>query len=288
VLAHKGPVVASRAYADPALREYGDLDVLLPIGSVTRARELLEGQDYRSKFPLTPALEQTMLASRRQYHLMLAHPENALVELHWRTDGDYAVERSSEPGWWDRLPTVDIEGRPVRCLPADEFLLALCLHGSKHYWVSLHWLVDVAELLRKLPADAWPPLLERARDLRAERRLALALRLAGAVLEISSPSAVHEWLKGVTGAEELENEIRASWPRLDAPHQTARDRLRLDFALCDRPGQRLRHLGRTVLLPGVAEWARWPLPKPLHFLYVPLRIASLAARRLAAPGTVFR
>ena len=37
----------------------------------------------------------------------------------------------------------------VPALPDRELLLILCLHGTKHFWSSLGWLVDVAELIRR-------------------------------------------------------------------------------------------------------------------------------------------
>jgi hypothetical protein len=262
------------------LREYGDLDLLLPAASICRARQLLEGLGYLPKYPLTLALEQKMLSTRRQYHMMLSHPDRALVELHWRTDGDYAVERSDEPGWWDRLPDVEIQGASVPCLPEDEFLLALCLHGSKHYWVHLRWLVDVAELLRPLPEAKWHRLVNRARELHAERRCALGLILACERLEVPIPRDIQTWLRSVNGASRLAAEIADEWPRLDPPPQTAIDRMRLDFALCDRPGQRIRHFGRTVLMPGIAEWSESTLPGPLQWAYVPLRLGGLVTRQI--------
>jgi hypothetical protein len=280
-LAHKGPVAAHHAYDVGDLREYGDLDLLMPERDIRRSREVLQGRGYVPKFPLSQAVEDAMLASTAQYHLMLVHREHGLlVELHWKTDSLYAVERSGDPGWWRRLPTMRIEGGEVPCLPPDEFLLALCLHGSKHYWGSLHWLVDVAELLRKLPADDWKTMWVRAHELGAQRRLALALRLAHETLEVRLPVTAHAWVDSVQGVRDLAREIVQGWSQLETAPQSARDRLRLDFALCDHHTQRALHLVRTLAQPGVAEWSRWPLPRLLHFLYVPLRIGGLFGRRL--------
>jgi hypothetical protein len=278
-LAHKGPVVAHRAYADPDLREYGDLDLLLPQDSMRQARVLLEDVGYLPKYALTPATEAAMLASSAQYHLMLAHREHGmLVELHWKSDNDYPVERSEAAGWWQSPCLQTIGCGEVPCLRGEEFLLALCLHGSKHYWASLHWLVDVAELMRKGEPQSWAAILERGRELGAERRLALPLVLAGTRLGLELPEAITKWASNCEGVEALASAIIAGWPRLDATPPSAVERMQMDLALCDRPVQRFRHLSRTVFLPGVQEWSRWPLPRPLHFLYVPLRLGGLLSK----------
>ena len=280
VLAHKGPVVARRAYGDAALREYGDLDLLLPHADMRRAISLLAEDGYLPKFPLSPAAEGAFLAASSQYHFMLVHGDTGLlVELHWKTDNDYPVEASDRPGWWQRGSTLEIQGQAIACLPADEFLLALCLHGSKHYWGSLHWLVDVAELLRGLDPGAWAGMLERVRGLQAERRLALALVLASKNLEVPAPLEVSTWALAVPAVRELAVKIARGWPRLNERPPGAMERLRLDFLLCDLPGQRARHLLRTLFLPGLKEWSRWPLPRALHFLYIPLRMGGLFAKR---------
>jgi hypothetical protein len=282
-LAHKGPVVAHRAYADADLREYGDLDLLLPRDSMRQARVLLEGVGYLPKYALTPATEAAMLASSAQYHLMLAHREHGmLVELHWKTDSDYPVERSDAAGWWQSPSVQAIGCGDVPCLHEDEFLLALCLHGSKHYWASLHWLVDLAELLRKGRSYSWADNRERVRQLGAERRLALSFALARTAFDVELPTAISLRASGRAAVEGLASSIIAGWARLDAPPLSARERLRLDFALCDQSAQRIRHLSRTLFRPGVKEWSRWPLPRPLHFLYGPLRFGGLVSKRFRA------
>ena len=280
VLAHKGPVVAWRAYGDPALREYGDLDLLLPHADMRRAISLLAESGYLPKYPLSPAVEAAFLAASSQYHFMLVHRESGLlVELHWKTDNDFPVEASDRAGWWQKAPRLKVQGRAISCLPEDEFLLALCLHGSKHYWGSLHWLVDVAELLRRIDPPAWPGMIDRVRGMQAERRLALALVLASQELGVPLPPEVSAWALATPSVREFADEIVAGWPRLDERPQRAMDRLRLDFLLCDRPGQRARHVVRTLFLPGLKEWSRWPLPRGLHFLYIPLRMGGVFAGR---------
>ena len=44
---YKGPIVASLVYGDISLRQFADLDVIVPIPDVTKARALLVARGYR-------------------------------------------------------------------------------------------------------------------------------------------------------------------------------------------------------------------------------------------------
>lgn len=282
-VAHKGPVVARLAYRDPALREYGDLDILMPCDEIPLARELLAQRGYVDKFPLTPSAMSAVLRSRSHYHLMLTHREHGmLVELHWKTDNHYAVETPSGKLLPQDPPTIDVVGHALPRLPDRELVLALLLHGSKHYWTSLHWLIDVAELLRGSATTDWPWMLARAEELRACRRLALGLQLLRAHAQIPLPDFVEHWLDGYPAALQLAREIAGQWPMLPMPPPDAWQRLRRDTTLCDHIGQRLRQSAQAMVLPGIAEWSRWPLPPALYFLYLPLRAGRLLAKQLRA------
>ncbi|MCA9471117.1 MAG: nucleotidyltransferase family protein [Nitrospira sp.] len=51
----------------------------------------------------------------------------------------------------------------VRSLRAEELLLILCVHGSKHVWEELKWVCDVTELIRAQQIG-WMRLLQLAED----------------------------------------------------------------------------------------------------------------------------
>ena len=51
----------------------------------------------------------------------------------------------------ERLEEVATAGTTFRTLPADVLLVALCVHGAKHVWERLGWIVDVAELIAAAP-----------------------------------------------------------------------------------------------------------------------------------------
>lgn len=275
-LPYKGPALAASLYGDLALREFGDLDILLRPQELLAAKALLQSHGYHPLYDLKPAVEAAFLASRAQYHLVMVHGESSIaVELHWMTDPDFPVERITDDRWWAALGQKDLEQGQVRCFEKRELLLVLCLHGSKHYWTRLGWLVDVAELMRQQTRADWDWMLGQARAMACERRLALGLHLAGELLGAALPPDVRRHVAAVAVVDELAAQVAATWFTRECHTWGGLASLRLQLKLDDRPSQRLRHLTNVLFTPSLAEWSAWPLPRVLHVLYVPLRLVRL-------------
>lgn len=275
-LPYKGPVLAASLYGDVALREFGDLDILLRPHQVLAAKAVLQAHGYHPLYDLTPAVEAAFLASRAQYHLVMVHGESSIsVELHWMSDPDFPVEHIDDERWWAELGQVAVAGGRVPCFSNRELMLVLCLHGSKHHWTGLGWLVDVAELARRQSRADWDWILARAKALACERRLALGLYLAGEWLGAPLPPDVRRHAAAVSAVPELAGKLSATWFTREPHTWGSVSSLRLDLKLDDRGGLRLRHLANVLLTPSLAEWSTWPLPRVLHVLYLPLRLVRL-------------
>jgi hypothetical protein len=198
-----------------------------------------------------------------------------LVELQWRANPELDVPRVGDPAWWRDAPTFECGGGEWIAIAPEEELLALLVHGTKHAWGSLDWLVDVAEVARRAETP-WPALVHLARRHRAVRRAALGLHLAKELLAAPLP-LVAEDLVAEARVDRVAGEIT---PRLlDAEFRAygLREALRLQLALYDTPGQRMRcALSSLRPTPGDWEWVR--LPRGLRWLYWALRPVRLAAK----------
>jgi hypothetical protein len=275
-LPYKGPTLALRAYCDLALREFGDLDLLVPREHVRRARDLLCAAGYQREYELAPAIEDAFLEASHQYHLVVRSRERGhLVELHWRSDIRFAVERLGDESWWST--TQEVDGIPT--LADEDLVLLLCIHGAKHGWASLGWLVDVAELLRRGCMADWNRLLERAERMGCRRRVGLAMHLAAELLGAPLPEALRALAseEAVTrAAAALVRPMLAPTPR----KPTSWELLRVTRSLREPSLDTIRELCQAVFLPSLVEWTRWPLPKPLFFAYPLLRVGRLGWKYL--------
>jgi len=280
----KGPALAVAALGDLALREFGDLDLLIHRDQVLRARDLLEADGYRSLAPLRPQDEAAFLKAGRQYDIeMFNEATGVMVELHWRTSAEHPVEAMDEAAWWASLEPVVIEGVAVATLPRRELLLVLLIHGTKHHWSRLAWLVDVAELVRQEPPLDWPWLLATAERLGSRRRVAVGLPADPGALAAPLPQSVQAWLAGTPRLQDLTARLRAPLFEAEPPAADALRNLGLDLALDDTAGRRLRRLGLLLLTPNAEAWGRRTLPRGLAFLHLPGRLIGLAWKYARRP-----
>lgn len=290
-IAYKGPTLAFSLYGDVALRDFCDLDILIRPRDVLRARDALGTLGYCADYPLDPRVERAFLRSPAHYHLGMSGPQGIVVELHWKTDAGFPVERDDD-AWWAGVGTAPFGERSVRAFAARELVLVLCLHGSKHGWERLAWLADVAELIRRDPGLDWEWIFARATALGARRRLALGLHLAHRLLDTPLPG----WVLGEVDKDprvaRIAGEIRATLFTRGNVFREGMRALRFNLGLYEHTRHRLAHVYHTFLAPSLVEWTRWPLPRALYFLYPPLRLARLivkysrrgAAQRASAPA----
>lgn len=276
---YKGPALAAAVYGDLGLRRFDDLDIVVRPRDVRPAKALLEDLGYRSAYPLSTAAQAQVLRASSQHHLTLAHAQSQMpVELHWRTHADFPVGRVSDESWWDSLPTVRLGDARVLSFTSEELLLLLCVHGAQHQWSSLHWLVDVAELIRRRPKMRWATVRAMATDLGCERRLALGVHLASDLLEAPVPDLVRSHAAAQRGIRAV---AVAICERLFAEHDLdvgTAARLRFYAKLNDRWRHTVRHGLRAAVSPSLVEWSRWPLPPRYRVLYGPLRLLRLARK----------
>jgi hypothetical protein len=277
-LPYKGPALAQMLYGNVALREFEDLDVLVRFDDVLRAKALLVAEGYEPDYPLSPEVEDAFLHSRYQYHRVLVHPATgAQIELHWKTDPGFPIEESDDDSWWATRPTMPLLDGTVRCFSRDELLLILSLHGTRHQGYRLGWLVEIAALMAAGDLD-WRLILETARTKACARRLVVPLHLVQTLLGAKLPPEVDRIIAADRNITELSSRIAARLFARNTPELRALERLRVSLQFYDRPKQRLDHVLDVSLAPSLNEWSRWPLPRALFGLYLPLRLWRLAGK----------
>ena len=76
----------------------------------------------------------------------------------------------------------------------EDYLIILCMHGSRHMWQRLAWLGDIATLLHNYPSLDWSQVMQQARQWGSQRMLYLGLYLAHYWLKAYLPETVLRWL----------------------------------------------------------------------------------------------
>ncbi|MCL4294770.1 MAG: nucleotidyltransferase family protein [Anaerolineae bacterium] len=266
---YKGPVLAAMLYGNLALRQFGDLDILVYPQDVSKTTGLLMAQGYEL---LEPSIEY-------HHHFVRSNGSPIHVEIHWRTTRRHFAW-PLDPGYaWERLQPLALAGSEVRCFPAEDLLLLLCFHGAKHHWSRLSWICDVGELLRLHPALDWARVMEQARRLGGQRILYLGLFMAGQLLEAPLPASVEARLQADLIVRSLAAQAGAwLFSEDDIPFKRLEQ---YEFYLKTEGYWPARlaywlHLTRLKVFPNERDRDFLPLPASLSCLYWLLRPIRLA------------
>jgi hypothetical protein len=286
VIPFKGPLLAMTAYGNVAMREFLDLDVLVPKEELNRAGEVLRQCGYQQ--PADQAGKHHSIHVEDQLGCDFIRKDGkASVELHWSFIQVWLGFEIDLDALWKAPERVRLGGTSVRKLPAETELLYLCAHGSKHQWQRLCWVVDIAEQLRSQPDMDWDGLLKTAKCRGSRRTLFLGLHLAHALLGVELPQEVWKQMKKDSSAHALAQEIcnglfsartkdafnRGGWAN-DWFHLRARERWFDRFRY-------LQYLSRWVLSPSQKDKQWIALPAYLGWLYIllkPIRMACAVIR----------
>lgn len=257
LLAFKGPALAVAAYGDVALRQFGDLDVLVLSEDVGRARDLLVNQQFAPPGDFDSADWQKLLQS--EYHLSFFHDaQQCLLELHWRVLPRYFGFAFDTRDLWQRHVKLNIPGGTVRTFSNEDYLLVLCAHGAKHAWERLSWLCDVAEILRRDSSLDWDYLIRESHRLGGERYLRLGLILAHQMLDAPIPDHLANAYLQDANSMKLAATVRKFLCYTGDRRPLASEMFRFHLGIHSSYRNKLRYMRDLMLIPSIADHKQHP------------------------------
>ena len=274
----KGAVFSAWLYGDAGVRQFVDVDVLVPERARLNASNALEQIGFAPRVPSDAAT--AIYSGIGAWPLERAN--SIRVDLHWRL----AARRFPMPLTADAVLRQAI---PVRLgdhavnapAPAHATVLAL-LHAAKHVWYALESILSIALLTRRDDID-WTDVHHLVRRAGAIRAAAAGLRLARdvfgtpipAVFTVDARSAAVQRLCGSASAA------------LCLPPGTFVDRWlerRAHLAAFDCRIDRMQYDVRRLLEPTALDWDWLPIPAAFTPLYVPIRVVRLTLAGLSRAG----
>lgn len=133
VIPLKGPPLAERLYENASMRMCNDLDLLVRTKDYSRTEALLLSLGFNASSEID------------DYHRRFAR--NGLpVELHFSIASPryFPFDLS---GVWYRASSGKFRSSPMRVISDEDLILFLCLHGIKHGFSRIIWILDVARAL---------------------------------------------------------------------------------------------------------------------------------------------
>lgn len=273
---YKGPVLAAAVYGDVALRQFGDLDILVKRQDVLNVKNLLLNQGYQPEFALTPAQEDAYLRSSCEYNFT-HETQDIHIEVHWHIVRPHFMFSLDTDRLWDHLESVPLGGHHIQSLGPEELLLILCVHGGKHQWERIGWIRDVVQLVHCRQDIQWERLIERSTRLGALRILQLGLFLAHDLLGAMLPPAIATWVRADRTVKKLAAQVceqlfQATPRSPDLGHHSFSLKLR------ERWWDRIAYSCRLPVALTVEDLTFVSLPSYLSGLYYCLRPVRLVGK----------
>ena len=191
VIPVKGLILTQLLYGDIGLRPAGDIDVLVPSGQLSAARERLHALGFRQE------ARAPYEARHHPYHDAQYYrpgPNGATcLELHWGLAAPRYFSLDTAI-LWSRSRVAAVFDRQVRVLSPEDTLLHLAIHRSRSP-LRLRWIVDIAELLRGTDDLDVHYLLDQAGAAGARTSLAMAIDLADRLLGAPAPPTLAAGLR---------------------------------------------------------------------------------------------
>lgn len=272
----KGPTLALSAYGDAALRQFGDLDVLVHKQDVLSVKELLVREGFKPMPELTGAQQAALLRFDCAYNF--GNDKNVLFDVHWNFAAPYFSFELDVQELWQRLETITIGRKELLMLSAEDLVMVLCLHGFTHFWERLGWICDVAGLIDRRRDIDWPLLLDNAARQGSRRVLSLGLILASELLEAPLPPEVWRTVRADPVVRTLAEQVQQRLFAQDTAASGVFEEARIQLRMRERKRDKVRSFLRLALTPRVYDWMILPLPGWLFFLYYLLRPLRLAGK----------
>jgi len=180
----KGPVLAQSLYGNPAHRSFKDLDLLVRRRDLDNAKRVLLASGYDLEF------EQNELPPH-EFHLTFVDQQGIRIEIHWALARPWYFFSIDTDRFWQRKETMLLAGKPVPTLSPEDLLLALSVHGVRHYWRSLRWVCDIGKWVEHYTEKDLFRTISCANTISRRRILLLSLFLASELTGVEIPQNVY-------------------------------------------------------------------------------------------------
>jgi len=268
---YKGPVLAASVYGNLALREFGDLDILVQERDYQTAQQLLVSRGFRRTIEHEWEVEFVDGSGR------------VAVDLHKRIASRNVPSPLSFNYLSKRLEPVNVAGTIVDTLCPEDALLMLSIQITKDKNLQLAKICDIAELLRVHQHLNWARVLKQAKRLGAQWMLLYGVRLTSDLLgtplpqEFACDMSFHPSVNGL-----IAHARRQFFHRDDSvPQERPADCLR--WVLQQRVRDKLWRCLHDVVVPCEPDRRLLPLSTKLSLLYYLVRPVRLIAKHGLLP-----
>lgn len=274
-ISFKGPVLSQMAYGDVISRQYVDLDILVHEKDLEKAFLLFESLNYETN----KNLKNKILENQSIFHDITFYKNNISFEIHWKLfSNEYKTKFDDKYIWKDFNNTI-IQNHKLNSFKNELLILYLSIHGAKHNWERIEWLLDIKKYCSNHNID-WKYLLKLSKETKSEKILFSTLYLCHLFLQMQLPKNVFEKIqepKYLSLSQEFEKLFLNRFENSLSKKIDTKQISRVQYKLLE--GFKPKALFILSLLnPTEQEFKTISLPKSLGFLYYIIRPFNIIAR----------
>ena len=278
-IAYKGPVLAARAYADIALRQFADLDIVVPQSEIAEAHSALASLGYRSAIDPSKVRNSHFIArGTAGQHSFSRAGGLSTVELHTEKTLRYLPKPLDWRGLRARLQQIQFGGGSARTFSLEDTLCLLSVHGAKHFWGRLGWICDISQLMRLTGGLDWEATEKIARQMRCWKMVLLGTAIANTLLDAPLPENAQRAIQKDSAVQTLCRRVCADFALRPGEYPGIAQRLNFRLRSYDSLSDGLRQTLRVATQPTEEDWEAVPLPRALEPLYALVRPWRLLRR----------
>lgn len=263
----KGALLSKKLYDDVAYRSSRDIDILIQPRALLKTYEYLLANGFRQLEPQLQLTKKNFKAYLRLTNQISFGTEaGQMVEVHWALFKGKSTFPYSQEDVWNLTQKVSLLGREFLTLQDFICFQFLYVHGARHQYTNLFWLIDVATLGKKMSGESRQLQVEFARKKDLDRQLALSMALSEHLLK--TPFALlgemdHKTAEQLTFIQQVieagVNQKSAFWDNLKL----------LNYRLGLRKSWAYK--AAHFKLFSLKDYSALPLPSYLHWTYFFLR-----------------
>ena len=281
-IALKGPVLSQIIHGDTLQRQYTDLDLLVAQKDIYKAALLLQENDYLPEHSIDFLKNRTFLNIGQD--LTFKNKQHGVfIELHWQLFLNLQVRKSQITLFSAQQMSSDILGQKIDTLEFEHLLIYLCIHGSKHFWERLEWVVDIDRLVRERQGIDWSKIANLVNAMQVEIMFYLGLSVAHGLFQTKLPDHIMEKIAQTPRIEKLRRNITDLIFDHDITQDTEQvDKFKIKHLLtlmADKKSKNLHNYFLWLFQIKKDDILTVNLPAYLFFLYYFIRIYRLLEYR---------
>jgi hypothetical protein len=274
----KGPVLSQMAYGDVVSRQYVDLDLLVDEDTFLKSVKILESNSFRfeDEFILDKFKEK-----RNIFHdLTLTNNLGVKIELHWRLFSDEYMTDFANIELYDNLCSVQINNQNIKTFSNEINLMYFCIHGAKHNWERIEWLLDIARFIENREIN-WDLVFEYVEKTNTQKIIYSTFLLCSKILDLKLEDKIIDRIsskKIIKLSKNFEKVFYEDFTIYLEDREPSKKITRIQFDLLKGVKNKSLFL-LSLLEPTELDHKSLKLPKSLNFLYYFIRMYNLILKR---------